>query len=752
MKRLWGLGLTLALATWSLVPSSASASLPAGNVSRAGATSVEPVGETERVPGEVVVRYAAGTDAADRAELRSEVEADSVEEIALARTEVIEVPNGTVDEAIATLEQSPGVAFAEPNFVYRAAAMPNDPRFQSNWGLHNTGQSIAGAPGISDADIDAPEAWEATKGSRSIVVAVIDSGVAYGHPDLAPNIWRNPGEPAGKESNGADDDDNGFVDDWRGWDFVDDDNTPRDFIGHGTHVAGTIGASGNDGYGTVGVNWQVSLMPLRVLGNDGSGTTADVADAITYAAAHGADVVNLSLSGPDPSLAVGAAINGAPQVLVAAAAGNEATNNDVTPSYPCNYSSVNLVCVAATDNNDDLAGYSNYGAVSVDLAAPGSRVLSSLPAFNRAVQETFESDISGTWVPGGTGTQWSRGLDQRGSFAADSVDGKYLPSTDSWLRMKDPVDLTGVENCQLTYVFQLDTESAVDVFTIEGSSDGTTWGQLGGWTGSTGQDWLNATHDLVTKSGVDLEGDEVYLRLRLTSNLVVERDGVSVDDLSVRCLGMNYTGDEFGFFSGTSMATPHVAGAAALVLSLAPQATVAELRSALLGGADSLSALAGKVGTGGRLNVFKSLGILVPSSIVEPLPTATPTATPTPTPTPSASLTPSPTPTPSPSSSDIDQTPVEEYERQVSLRLRGHLKAIGRISVPQGLTTCLANVVVKIKRNGVSIRSVTTDATGTFITRLRDRSGRYVAKVPGSEIEGGRCLSAASSRVGHIHG
>jgi subtilisin family serine protease len=686
------------------------------------------VGLADRVPGQVVVRYRPSTELARRNDVLGALRARLVSRRPMDRTDVLAVGRGEVDDAIATLEASPDVLFAEPNFIYRASAIPNDPRFGSAWGLDNTGQIVNGSSGTPDADIDAPEAWDSTTGSRDVVVAVIDSGIAYNHPDLAANIWRNPGESGGgKDSNGIDDDGNGFVDDWRGWDFVSDDNAPRDLLGHGTHVAGTIGAVGNDGIGTTGVNWQVSLMPVRVLNAQGSGTSADVGAAINYAAANGADVINVSLGGEGFSAAVGSAIAAAASSLVAVAAGNDATNNDTSASYPCNYASANIVCVGATDQADGLAGYSNHGVVNVDLAAPGSLVLSTVPSFTNAMTEGFEGDISASWSTGGTGTQWSRGLDSIGYYAADSVSGSYLPSSDTWLRTTSAVNLGGLENCHMSYFFSLDTEANVDRLLIEGSTNGSTWTELGTWSGSTGGDWLTGTHDLSA-----FDGSSVFLRFRLTSNLLVSRDGASIDDVRVRCLSTSFTGDEFSYSSGTSMATPHVAGAAALLLSAAPTATVAIIRNALLTGVDPTNDLFGKVGTGGRLNLATSLDIVKSAGL--PLPTASPSS--------SASASPSPSASPSGSPTG-PQLPVV-HDRTLTLRLRGHLRARGRVLESSSLPLCIADVEVRIKRNGKVIKRVRTDDEGRYSVALPDRGGRYKARITRSETAAIACGAALS--------
>lgn len=268
----------------------------------------------------------------------------------------------------------------EPDRIITSAALPNDPSFSRLWGLHNTGQT----GGVIDADINAAEAWNVTTGSREVVVGVIDTGIDYRHPDLSANMWRNPGETAG---DGIDNDRNGFVDDVYGWDFANNDADPFDDEGHGTHVAGTIGAVGNNGTGVAGVNWQVSLMALKFLGADGSGTTSAAVAALNYATmmrqTHGVNVVatNNSWGGGGASTALTNAIvaGGNAGILTVAAAGNESANNDTTPSYPANVNSTAVISVAATDASNRLASFSNYGATTVDVAAPGVGIYSTTP-------------------------------------------------------------------------------------------------------------------------------------------------------------------------------------------------------------------------------------------------------------------------------------------------------------------------------------------------------------------------------------
>jgi subtilisin family serine protease len=341
-------------------------------------------------------------------------------------------PDESIAAAVAAWQQTPGVAYAEPNYTYTTGALPNDTFFRVQYAQHNTGQS----GGTFDADMDAPEAWSLTTGSTRTTVAVIDTGVDYAHEDLYRNIWLNQVEipsqirsrlsdvdgdglitfwdlnnsvniGAGKITDlngngridggdvlrplaqggwadGADAGANGYTDDLVGWDFLDNDNDPMDLLsddgGHGTHVAGTIGAIGNNGIGVAGVAWAVQMMPVRFIGADG-GSSIDAAAAIRYAAANGAVVSNNSWGGGDYSRTIYDAIafsQSRGQVFVVAA-GNESADNDTTASYPANLAQDNIVSVAATDRYDQLAYFSNYGHSTVDLAAPGVRIGSTYP-------------------------------------------------------------------------------------------------------------------------------------------------------------------------------------------------------------------------------------------------------------------------------------------------------------------------------------------------------------------------------------
>ncbi|MFA6909467.1 MAG: S8 family peptidase, partial [Patescibacteria group bacterium] len=306
--------------------------------------------------------------------------------------------------AWARLALDPSVRHVEPNGTYHAVATPNDPLFAQQWSLVKTSAS---------------EAWDTQTGSASIVVAVLDSGIDVAHPDLAANIWTNQNEIA---DNGADDDHNGFIDDTAGWDFVDSTNDPQPKfetgwstvgVQHGTVVAGIAAGVGNNGEGITGVPWNVSLMPVRVLDDDGVGSTLTVAQGVQYAVANGADIINLSFVGPDssPTLAQAVADARSAGVAVVAAAGNDNLDLDVTPQYPvCN---TGVIGVGASDRNDLKTAFSNYGSC-VDIMAPGIEMTSTVfydP--EHGLNDKYQSGWYGTsaaapFIAGSLALAWSQ--------------------------------------------------------------------------------------------------------------------------------------------------------------------------------------------------------------------------------------------------------------------------------------------------------------------------------------------------------
>lgn len=292
---------------------------------------------------------------------------------------LVTIDSGNELAAIEALKQHPDVKAIEANRTFKLLAQPNDPNFAAQY-FHQR--------------LKTPDAWELSTGSKKVVVGVIDSGVNYLHPDLADNMWTNPGEAGldemgrDKASNQVDDDGNGFVDDVHGWDFIDNDNDPMDDHGHGSHCAGVIGAKGNNAAGVTGINWDVSIAALKFIdGLTGEGDVAGAALALEYALAMGMDISNNSyggvvesLPGPDEEDIMRDAIAAAAAKghLFVAAAGNEAMDNDVLPSIPASYRLPNIISVAATNSSDNLAFFSNFGAQSVHIGAPGVSILSTV--------------------------------------------------------------------------------------------------------------------------------------------------------------------------------------------------------------------------------------------------------------------------------------------------------------------------------------------------------------------------------------
>ncbi|TDF39814.1 PKD domain-containing protein [Alteromonadaceae bacterium M269] len=353
-------------------------------------TDLVAVDKTTYKDDSIIVVYKKGTSASDRRSARSLVQAkisdlnadeldDKYKHILQGRMANYDVTGMGTKAALEKLKNHPAVLYAEPNYIVKAALTPNDPSFNDLWGLNNTGQ----IGGTNDADIDATEAWDISVGDRSVVVGVIDTGIDHQHQDLIDNVWTNPGEIAG---DGVDNDNNGYIDDIHGINAITDVGDPMDDDGHGTHVSGTIGATGNNGEGVVGVNHQVSIIGCKFLDATGSGTTADAIKCIDYMVDlknSGTDVrvLNNSWGGGGFSQALSDAITASENagILFVAAAGNSGADNDINPSYPSSYEHESILAVASTTHTDAMSGFSQYGLTSVDIGAPGSSILSTWP-------------------------------------------------------------------------------------------------------------------------------------------------------------------------------------------------------------------------------------------------------------------------------------------------------------------------------------------------------------------------------------
>jgi hypothetical protein len=331
---------------------------------------------TDTVPGEIIVKYRSGVTTERRRQAESVLPAAArVQSLDLIRAEHLRVSGMSVEQAMAILRANPDVEYAEPNHYVYAQVIPNDTYFAQLWGLRNTGQG----GGYAGDDIKATQAWDLYTGDPNLKIGVIDTGIDYTHPDLAANIWTNPGETPG---NGKDDDHNGYVDDVHGYDCLNHDGDPMDDGYHGTHVAGTIGAVGNNAAGVTGVAWQCKMVAIKFMDPTGIGTEADAIAAIGYSVVVGCRLTNNSwgnMSGGQPMLDAINAAGGAGQLMVFAA-GNNGWNIDMVPFYPPSYIAPNMITVTSTDGRDLRPTLTNYGALTVNLGAPGYGIYSCKPA------------------------------------------------------------------------------------------------------------------------------------------------------------------------------------------------------------------------------------------------------------------------------------------------------------------------------------------------------------------------------------
>ena len=514
-------------------------------------------------------------------------------------------PGMQVDKAIDLLSKDPAVEYVEPDYLLRPQQVPNDPDFNKQWYLENTGQVTNGYVGKPGADIDAVTAWQRTGNNAQITVAVIDSGVDLDHPDIVSSLWSNPGEiPA----NGIDDDGNGKIDDIHGWDFVDNDNLPQDATGHGTHVAGIIAAATDNGVGIAGLAKNARIMALRFIDGFDLGATSDAIAAIEYALDNGATIINCSWGSAYYSYALRDTMAAADALFICAA-GNNAGNNDAAPFYPASYDSWNVLAVAATNSQDSLAWFSNYGNVSVDLAAPGSNIYSARPGRRLVWEEYFSNGQLDGWQTGGGPDTWSvTGPGEEPGISgvlAQSPAGNYLPNTDTWAATPG-FSLADAAAAMLTFQIIGESEAGHDFLYVEGTTDDVNWLPLRLKIGSgTPVGSISGTLPFWTRVTVDLgrfDGKPFCrLRFRFVSDDLNQSRGWYLDGFHLTASDEQSGG--YRYLNGTSMAAAVVTGAAAMTAGTNPALGPDDLKMLLSSGVDSLDFLKNVVASGGRLNV-----------------------------------------------------------------------------------------------------------------------------------------------------
>jgi subtilisin family serine protease len=513
--------------------------------------------------------------------LRSRTSASNSRSLSRADSSLIlfDTAGQSLEDLKAVLEQDSSVDSVSLNYLRYPSSLPDDTDFDLLWALNNTGQSVNGTSGTEDADIDFPEAWELSRyPSSDVVVAVVDTGMSFMHPDLNANVWTNPSEVSG---NGVDDDGNGYVDDIHGYDFGTDSAGMYDSEEHGTHVAGTIGAVSDNGIGIAGVSGSVSLLPLKVEDADGNIYTSDIIEAFLYAVdlkESGVNLVaiNASLGGSTFSDLEYDAISDLNDagIILCAAAGNDGSDNDSDAVYPASYDLPNVISVASVGQSNALSSFSNYGSTSVDLAAPGENIYSTLPI--SSLTYTSSLSVSGsdylvsdleyagaTDADGITAELIDCGLGYTSDFP-DSVDGNIalIQRGEIYFSVK-------VENAK--------TAGAVGVLIYNNTTDvGTST-----WTLSAEDAWLPALKLSQT------DGETLLASLPVSGTLV------HYADLT----------EAYQYMNGTSMATPHVSGAVAFAALNFPDDSVSERVARILDNVTLLDAFSGIVSSGGVLNL-----------------------------------------------------------------------------------------------------------------------------------------------------
>lgn len=588
---------------------------------------------TEYKEGEIIVKFKSYKNISLESVIQNKVSSSVIEKLNDKGLIKVKLPEGMdVTEAIKIFSKETDVEYAEPNYKVKICSIPNDAYFNDLWALNNIGQNINGISGTVDADIDAIEAWDIIKDSN-VIVGVIDTGVDLDHPDLKGNL----------------------VD---GYDFIDNDNVPEDLNGHGTHVAGIIGAIGNNSIGVTGVNWSIKIMPLKVLDSNGEGYISDIIRAIEFAKKNNVRIINMSFSGPDYSRPLYDEIKSYPDILFIVASGNSSANIDFFPEYPAGFNLNNIISVSSSNQNDQLSDFSNYGELSVDVSAPGENILSAIPSFVTGI--AYDGNYKLVYIT--FGLEIVKGFNARKILLDRVLAFLNIGASDKIL----VVDDDGSKSFEIYYTQLLDSMGFnYDIFTVNLDDNGPDYSVMNNYkciiwfTGNTYKntltsfDQVNIQNFLLNNGrlfiigqdiGYDIGSSDFYKNI-LHSFYITDdangsfytglniMDGIHLDTNYLPMDNESYTrfidaispngsipifyisyDDAYQFLKGTSMSAPIVSGISALLWTYYDYFSSEQIKGTILLTVDKKPSFQGKVLTGGRANLYNAITSLIAPS------------------------------------------------------------------------------------------------------------------------------------------